>query len=95
MCSGRLQKELIHIWRSEPFKSKHYTLELHNDSLYDWHVRLLLPSIDSDSLLYKDLQKLFRKTGKEGVLLHIQFKDGYPLEPPMVRVVEPVIISKI
>ena len=94
MCSGRLQKELMHIWRSDLFKSNHYTLELLNDS-YDWHVRLMLPSIDSDSLLYKDLEKLFRKTGKEGVLLHIRFKDGYPLEPPMVRVVEPVIISKI
>jgi ubiquitin-conjugating enzyme E2 Q len=84
----------MNIWRSESFKNKHYTVELLEDSLYDWHVRLLLPSIDADSPLHADLKEYFAKTGKEGVLLHIQFKDSYPIEPPMVRVVDPVIRSK-
>lgn len=95
MASVRLQKELKHIWRSEPYKTQQYTIDLLDDSLYDWHVRLLLPSIDPDSALHTDLVKLKSVSGKEGILLHIRFKDSYPLEPPFVRVVEPVITSKL
>jgi ubiquitin-conjugating enzyme E2 Q len=85
----------MNIWRSDCFKSKQYTVELIDDSLYDWNVRLLLPSFDADSPLYTDLQQLKTQSGKEGVLLHIRFKDGYPIEPPFVRVVEPVINSEL
>lgn len=81
----------MHVWKSESFKNKHYTFELVNDSLYEWNVRLLLPSIDADSPLYADLETLQKSTGKEGILLHFLFKDNYPFEPPFVRVVEPVI----
>lgn len=85
----------MNIWRSEAYKQKQYTVELISDSLYEWHVRLLLSSIDFDSPLHKDLEKLKAESGKEGVLLHIRFKDNYPLEPPFVRVVEPVISGKL
>lgn len=85
----------MNVWRSDSFKNKHYTVELIDDSLFDWHVRLLLPSIDNESPLYQDLLKLKTTTGTEGILLHIHFEENYPFDPPFVRVVEPVISSKI
>lgn len=85
----------MNVWRSESFKNKHYTVELVNDSLYEWQVRLLLPSIDNESPLYQDLLKLKASTGKEGILLHIVFKGTYPFDPPFVRVAEPVISRKL
>lgn len=94
LASQRLQKELVNVWQSESFKNKHYTVELVNDSLYEWHVRLLLPLIDNESPLYEDLVKLKDSKEKEGILLHFVFNASFPFEPPFVRVVEPVIRSK-
>lgn len=94
MGTRRLKNELLKIWRSEPYKKQHFTIDLINDSLYEWHVLLLPPAIDSSSLLYNDLIALKKSTGQEGILLHFVFKDNYPLEPPFVRVANPVIKSK-
>lgn len=67
-------------------------MELANDSIYDWNVRLL--QIDTDSPLHADLMKL-QELGKRGdILLNVTFPSNYPFEPPFVRVVEPVIESK-
>lgn len=94
MGTKRLQNELKKIYQSEPYKNKHFTVDLVNESLYEWNVRLLLPAIDPESLLHQDLVKLKETTGQEGILLHIIFKDRYPLDPPFVRVAEPVIKSE-
>lgn len=94
MTSCQLQMELLNIWRSEAHKNKHYKVTLYEDSLFVWHVRLLLPSIDQDSPLYQDLVQLKRRSGKEGILLHFMFQADFPLRPPLVRVVEPLIHSK-
>lgn len=48
-------------------------------------------TVDPDSALYHDLQKLKEKEGKDFVLLNITFKETYPFEPPFVRVVHPII----
>lgn len=88
-ATDRLMKELRDIYRSESFKNKMYQIELVNDSLYEWNVRLM--SVDPDSPLSHDLQMLKEKEGKDAILLNMLFKDTYPFEPPFVRVVYPII----
>ncbi|XP_048526618.1 ubiquitin-conjugating enzyme E2 Q2 isoform X2 [Dendroctonus ponderosae] len=88
-ATDRLMKELRDIYRSESFKNKMYQIELINDSLYEWNVRLM--AVDPDSPLSHDLQMLKEKEGKDCILLNMLFKDTYPFEPPFVRVVHPII----
>lgn len=64
-------------------------MELINDSLYDWHVKL--QRVDPDSPLHSDLQILKEKEGIEYILLNFSFKDNFPFDPPFVRVVLPVL----
>lgn len=47
-------------------------MELVNDSLYEWNVRLL--SFDPDSQLHSDMQLLKDKDGRDHVLLNVLFK---------------------
>lgn len=82
-------KELRDIYRSESFKNEMYSIELVNDSIYEWNIRLR--SVDPDSPLYNDLVLLKEKEGKDSILLNIMFKETYPFEPPFVRVVHPII----
>lgn len=49
-----------------------YSVELVNDSLYEWNVRLL--SVDPDSPLHSDLQLLKDKDGRDHILLNLVFK---------------------
>ncbi|XP_044762124.1 ubiquitin-conjugating enzyme E2 Q1 isoform X2 [Coccinella septempunctata] len=88
-ATDRLMKELRDIYRSNSFKNKMYQIELVNDSLYEWNIRLM--AVDPDSPLSHDLNILKEKEGKDFILLNMMFKDTYPFEPPFVRVVHPVI----
>lgn len=88
-ATDRLMKELREIYRSENFKRGVFTVELVNDSLYEWNVKLSV--VDSDSPLADDLQILKQKEGRDHILLNILFKENYPFEPPFIRVVHPVI----
>uniref|UniRef100_A0A2K6EGC2 UBC core domain-containing protein n=1 Tax=Propithecus coquereli TaxID=379532 RepID=A0A2K6EGC2_PROCO len=88
-ASDRLMKELRDIYRSQSYKAGIYSVELINDSLYDWHVKL--QKIDPDSPLHSDLQILKEKEGIEYILLNFSFKDNFPFDPPFVRVVSPVL----
>lgn len=88
-ATDRLMKELRDIYRSDSFKSKMYSIELVNDSIYEWNIRL--KSVDPDSPLQNDLAMLKEKEGKDSILLNIIFKETYPFEPPFVRVVHPII----
>ncbi|XP_040825052.1 ubiquitin-conjugating enzyme E2 Q2 isoform X1 [Ochotona curzoniae] len=88
-ASDRLMKELRDIYRSQSYKSGIYSVELINDSLYDWHVKL--QKVDPDSPLHSDLQILKEKEGIEYILLNFSFKDHFPFDPPFVRVVLPVL----
>ncbi|NWY90054.1 UB2Q2 enzyme, partial [Loxia curvirostra] len=88
-ASDRLMKELRDIYRSQSFKTGIYSVELVNDSLYEWHVKLL--KVDPDSPLHSDLQVLKEKEGVEYILLNFSFKDNFPFDPPFVRVVSPVL----
>ncbi|XP_077989601.1 ubiquitin-conjugating enzyme E2 Q1-like [Glandiceps talaboti] len=88
-ATDRLMKELRDVYRSDSFKKGVYTVDLVNDSLYDWNVKLM--SVDPDSPLYTDLNTLKEKEGKDHILLNMTFKDNFPYEPPFVRVVTPVV----
>nr|AAH29111.1 Ubiquitin-conjugating enzyme E2Q (putative) 2 [Mus musculus] len=88
-ASDRLMKELRDVYRSQSYKAGIYSVELTNDSLYDWHVKL--HKVDSDSPLHSDLQILKEKEGIEYILLNFSFKDNFPFDPPFVRVVLPVL----
>jgi len=88
-ATDRLMKELRDIYRSDSSKRGVYSVELFNDSLYEWNVRLL--TVDPDSALHSDLQLLKDKDGRDHILMNIVFKESFPFEPPFVRVVHPVI----
>lgn len=49
-----------------------YSIELVNDSLYEWNIRLMC--VDPDSPLHKDLVLLKEKEGKDSILLNMMFK---------------------
>uniref|UniRef100_A0A2I3HQL4 Ubiquitin conjugating enzyme E2 Q1 n=1 Tax=Nomascus leucogenys TaxID=61853 RepID=A0A2I3HQL4_NOMLE len=71
-ATDRLMKELRDIYRSQSFKGGNYAVELVNDSLYDWNVKLL--KVDQDSALHNDLQILKEKEGADFILLNFSFK---------------------
>lgn len=62
-----------------------FQVDLINDSLYEWHVRL--HRVDPDSALAKDMAEL----NVPHILLHLAFPDNFPFAPPFMRVVEPRI----
>ena len=88
-ATDRLMKELRDIYRSDSFKRGHYVVELVNDSLYEWHVKLY--RFDPDSALYSDMTIYKEKEGKDHILLSFHYKDTFPFDPPFVRVINPVI----
>lgn len=52
-----------------------YSIELVNDSLYEWNIRLMC--VDPDSPLHSDLILLKEKEGKDSILLNMLFKVTY------------------
>ncbi|XP_071237860.1 ubiquitin-conjugating enzyme E2 Q2-like isoform X6 [Salvelinus alpinus] len=88
-ASDRLMKELREIYRSQSYKMGIYSVELVNDSLYEWHIKLR--TVDPDSPLHSDLQVLKEKEGMDYILLNFSYKDNFPFDPPFVRVASPVL----
>lgn len=88
-ATDRLMKELREVYRSESFKKGVFSVDLINDSLYEWNVKMY--RFDPDSALHTDLALLKEKEGKDHILLNILFKETYPFEPPFVRIVAPTI----
>jgi ubiquitin-conjugating enzyme E2 Q len=88
-ATDRLMKELRDIYRSPNFKSGAYQVELVNDSLYEWNVKI--GRVDPDSPLAADLATLREREGKDHILLSFMFKDTFPFDPPFVRMVHPVL----
>ncbi|CAL1528210.1 unnamed protein product [Lymnaea stagnalis] len=87
-ATDRLMKELRDIYKSDSFKKETYTIELVNDCLYEWNVRL--KKVDKESELYKDMTVFKEKEGKDHILLNFTFKETFPFDPPFVRVFCPV-----
>lgn len=88
-ATDRLMKELREVYKSDSFKNGVFTVELVDDSLYEWYVKLSI--VDPESQLHTDLMQLKEKGGKDHIMLHISYKDNYPFAPPFVRVVYPVL----
>merc|ERR1719189_1387761 len=76
-ATDRLMKELRDIYRSQNFKSGAYQVELVNDSLYEWNVKIM--RVDPDSPLAEDLKKLKEREGKDHILMSF-FKDTFPFD---------------
>ena len=66
-----------------------FQVELVNESLYEWHVKLM--KFDADSPLAEDLKRLKQTRGQDHILLKFAFKESFPFDPPFVRVIYPVI----
>lgn len=88
-ATDRLMKELREVYKSDSYKSGVFTVELVDDSLYEWYVKLSI--VDPESPLHVDLKQLKDKGGKDHIMLHISYKDNYPFAPPFVRIVYPVL----
>jgi ubiquitin-protein ligase len=88
-ATDRLMKELREVYKSDSYKNGIFTVELVDDSLYEWHVKLSI--VDPESPLHTDLLQLKDKGGKDHIMLHISYKDNYPFAPPFVRIVYPVL----
>lgn len=88
-ATDRLMKELKDIYKSDSFKNAVYEIELVNDNLYDWNVKL--KKVDPDSTLHGDMNNYKEKEGKDYILLNFSYKDTFPFDPPFVRVVQPVL----
>ncbi|KAL9928576.1 ubiquitin-conjugating enzyme E2Q-like protein 1 isoform 1-T4 [Glossina fuscipes fuscipes] len=82
----RLMKEYKEIQKIQNSKKDPvFTVELINDNLYEWYVRLHI--VDPDSKLAKDMVDMHIPF----ILLHLVFPDNFPFAPPFMRVVEPHI----
>ena len=90
-ANDRLMKELRQIYKSCAYKSGEFTIELVNESLYEWNVKII--KLDPESPLAQDLKELVKKNGQDHILLSMTFKDSFPFSPPFVRVVSPVILG--
>lgn len=88
-ATDRLMRELQDIYRSQNFKDGLYSVELIDDCLYSWNIKLY--RVDSDSPLMEDLKKLKETEGQDHVLLHLMFDEKFPYSPPFIRVVKPVL----
>lgn len=88
-ASDRLMKELREAYRSENYKRGVFKIELVEENLYNWDVKLMV--VDPDSPLHADLQLLKEREKRDYIQLNLTFKENYPFEPPFIRVVYPCI----
>ncbi|XP_026463023.1 ubiquitin-conjugating enzyme E2Q-like protein 1 [Ctenocephalides felis] len=82
----RLMKEFREIQRLQQSRADPvFTVELVNDNLFEWHVRL--HRVDPESELANDLRDMHISC----ILLHLVFPENFPFAPPFMRVIEPRI----
>uniref|UniRef100_A0A6G1S7I5 Ubiquitin-conjugating enzyme E2 Q2 n=1 Tax=Aceria tosichella TaxID=561515 RepID=A0A6G1S7I5_9ACAR len=89
IASKRLMKELKAVRESDSHKNGVFTVELVDDNIYEWHVKLF--KFDPESKLHKSLQQWRENGGKDHILLHVVYDADYPFSPPLVRVVNPYL----
>ncbi|XP_077503293.1 ubiquitin-conjugating enzyme E2Q-like protein 1 isoform X2 [Amblyomma americanum] len=82
----RLMRELHEIRRQQArSQPPSFTVDLVEDNLYEWHVRLY--QVDPESPLWRDMQE----AGVSCVQLSVSFPENFPFAPPFVRVLSPHI----
>ncbi|XP_015919272.1 ubiquitin-conjugating enzyme E2Q-like protein 1 [Parasteatoda tepidariorum] len=80
----RLMKEYQEITKfSRNLEKPPFVVELVDDNLYEWNVKLF--QIDPESDFYHDMQE----AEIEHVLLNMVFPDNFPFSPPFMRVISP------
>lgn len=89
-ASDRLMKELSKVHKSESHKKGLYTVELVDDNLYEWSIKLSPLMMDSGSRLHRQLISI-STPGKDYVELRVSFDDNYPFTPPFVRIAYPYL----
>lgn len=94
IASDRLMRELKRAHKSELYKKGLYSIELVNESLYEWRVKLFADIFDSKTILHSDLVEMSKTVGKNYVELNLSYDDDYPFSPPFVRLVYPVFKSR-
>eukprot|EP00069_Balaena_mysticetus_P016166 bmy_09707T0 len=82
-ATDRLMKELRDIYRSQSFKGGNYAVELVNDSLYDWNVKLLkvggsleAPELDLELSLNSLLPRVDQDSALHNDLQILKEKEG-------------------
>uniref|UniRef100_A0A5S6R4C7 UBIQUITIN_CONJUGAT_2 domain-containing protein n=1 Tax=Trichuris muris TaxID=70415 RepID=A0A5S6R4C7_TRIMR len=88
-ASIRLMKDLSEIYASSSYANGVFDVELVDDSLLSWLVKL--KKIDPDSHLAQDLLQWKSQTDEDYILLSFTFPTKYPFEPPFVYIVRPFI----
>lgn len=82
----RLMKEFRDLQKLQASKSDPvFTVELVDDNLFEWHVKLY--KVDGESDLGNDM----REMGITYILLHMVFPENFPFAPPFMRVISPRI----
>ena len=90
-ASMRLMRDLREIYQSSSYKANDFEVELIDEELYKWNVKV--KKIDQDSPLAKDMLKLKEKENIDYIQLSILFTDNFPFDPPFVRVVYPIMMG--
>uniref|UniRef100_A0A6G1SJR8 Ubiquitin-conjugating enzyme E2 Q2 n=1 Tax=Aceria tosichella TaxID=561515 RepID=A0A6G1SJR8_9ACAR len=88
--SKRLMRELQGFYESGSYKNGIFAIELVNDDIYEWNVKVF--KFDPDSKLQKSLLRMKEEGNEDAhVMFHIKFPDNYPFSPPFMRVAHPHI----
>ena len=79
-ASSRLMKDLRDIQKSPGFQAEDFHVELVDDSLYEWNVKIR--NVDPQSPLSEDLKKFKENEDKDHILLSLKFDLKFPFVPP-------------
>lgn len=82
-----LTAQLTRIAQSTSMEKDGYEVDLADDNIYKWHVRLA--NFDPTVNLATDIAMYESAMGRDHVLLEVIFPPQYPSRPPFIRVVYP------
>lgn len=71
--------------------AKALEIEMVEDSLYHWTVKMHSDGFPEDCALRRELRQFGARhpSGESAVVMDVQFPDTYPMSPPFIRVVRP------
>jgi len=81
----RLGRELQSIRKSIEMQHVGYSVDLIDDQLDEWRVKLSRKAVDPDSKLCRDMIE----KNVDHIELNFSFPENYPISPPFVCVVQP------
>uniref|UniRef100_A0A6G1SB81 Ubiquitin-conjugating enzyme E2 Q2 n=1 Tax=Aceria tosichella TaxID=561515 RepID=A0A6G1SB81_9ACAR len=92
-ASKRLMNELKGFHESDSYKNGVFTVELVDENIFEWQVKIF--KFDPESPLHKYLKKM-KELGKgdDHFILHISYPYNYPTSPPRVGIRYPVLGSR-